>query len=159
MQYTARLPFIPSPRSLAAPVAALAVGAAVATGAWALIDNETTVVQEPAQVIVLDTPAPAGPGLSAKNEAATAAALASAPALELRGSKASATGTSSTETEQTPARSHGPDAPDPVTERGAAQGRRRRPSEARSSAVTSRQTQRAALPSMLAPPLPPPSAA
>ena len=36
MQYTARLPFIPSPRSLAAPVAALAVGAAVATGAWAL---------------------------------------------------------------------------------------------------------------------------
>jgi hypothetical protein len=99
MQYTARLPFIPSPRSLAAPVAALAVGAAVATGAWALIDNETTLVQEPAQVIVLDTPAPAGPGLSAKNEAATAAALASAPALELRGSKASATGTSSTETE------------------------------------------------------------
>lgn len=98
MQYTARLPYIPSPRSLAAPVAALAVGAAVATGAWALIDNET-VIQEPAQVIVLDTPAPAGPGLSAKNEAATAAALASAPALELRGSKASATGTSSTETD------------------------------------------------------------
>ena len=98
MQYTARLPYIPSPRSLAAPVAALAVGAAVATGAWALIDNET-VIQEPAQVIVLDTPAPAGPGLSAKNEAATAAAVASAPALELRGSKASATGTSSTETD------------------------------------------------------------
>jgi hypothetical protein len=74
MQYTARLPYVPSPRSLAGPAVALAVGAAVATGAWALIDNER-VVQEPAKVIVVDTPASANQGADAKHEAATAAAI------------------------------------------------------------------------------------
>ena len=77
MQYTARLPFVPSPRSLVGPAAALAVGAAVATGAWGLIDNET-IVQEPPQVIVVDSPS-AGEGAASKHEAATAAAIGNPP--------------------------------------------------------------------------------
>ena len=39
MEYAARLPRFPSRRAMAAPVVALVVGAGVATGAYALIDN------------------------------------------------------------------------------------------------------------------------
>ena len=74
MQYAARLPSAPSAKTVAVPLVALVLGAAAATGAYALIDNEQ-VVQAPSKVIVLDAPAPAGVGTTAKDEAGTAAAI------------------------------------------------------------------------------------
>ena len=115
MEYAARLPKVRSRRSMVAPVAALLVGAGVATGAYALIDDGNSATQ-PAKVIVVEQPAQGSAAIPGKNEAATAAALAGtaassraarrrAPlvveqlradphgtAIELRGSKASATG-------------------------------------------------------------------
>ena len=73
MQYAARLPSAPSAKTVAVPLVALVLGAAAATGAYALIDDEQ-VVQAP-KVIVLDAPAPAGVGTTAKDEAGTAAAI------------------------------------------------------------------------------------
>jgi hypothetical protein len=99
MQYAARLTTLPSPKRLAVPLAALALGAAVATGAYAIADDDSSVVQEPARVIVVDTPT-VGEGVGVKNEAATAAAVGGT-GVELRGSKASATGTPSTDPEPT----------------------------------------------------------
>jgi hypothetical protein len=58
-------------------VLALAVGAAAATGAYALLDSETVVVGEP-EVIVAEVPAP-GTVAETKNEAAIAAAITSSP--------------------------------------------------------------------------------
>ena len=78
MQYAARLPSAPSPKTVAIPLVALVLGAAAATGAYALIDDEQ-VVQAP-KVIVLDAPAPAGVGTTAKDEAGTAAAIAAVSA-------------------------------------------------------------------------------
>lgn len=75
MQYAERLP---QTRSLMAPVLALALGAAAATGAYALLDDDTTFRPAAAEVIVVEAPAPAPPSTSG---------------LELRGSKASQTGT------------------------------------------------------------------
>jgi hypothetical protein len=75
MQYAERLPSVPSPKSVAVPLVALVIGAAAATGAYALIDNNEQVAQAPSNVIVLDAPAPASEGTSAKNEAGTAAAI------------------------------------------------------------------------------------
>lgn len=80
MQYAERLPSLPSPQTLVAPVVALALGAAVATGAYALIDNEQVVDEPSSKVIVLDAPAAPSEGVSAKNEAGTAAAISSIPA-------------------------------------------------------------------------------
>src|SRR5687768_5564674 len=74
MQYAERLP---NSRTLLAPVLALAVGAAAATGAYALFDSETVVVGDP-EVIVAEVPAP-GTVAQTKNEAATAAAITVAP--------------------------------------------------------------------------------
>jgi hypothetical protein len=74
MQYAERLPSVPSPKTVAVPLVALVLGAAAATGTYALIDNEQ-VAQAPSKVIVLDAPAPAGEGTTAKNEAGTAAAI------------------------------------------------------------------------------------
>ena len=74
MQYAERLP---NSRTLLAPVLALALGAAAATGAYALTDNETVVVEDP-QVIVAEVPAQ-GSTAGGKNEARIAAAIA-APA-------------------------------------------------------------------------------
>jgi hypothetical protein len=71
MQYAERLP---NPKSMVAPVVALAIGAAAATGAYALIDSDQVNLPEP-KVIVTETPAPTSPGLAAKHEAATAAAI------------------------------------------------------------------------------------
>jgi hypothetical protein len=73
MQYAERLP---NSKSMLAPVVALAIGAAVATGTYALIDSESVQLQPP-KVIVTETPAPTSEGLAAKNEAATAAAIGS----------------------------------------------------------------------------------
>jgi hypothetical protein len=89
MQYTERLP-VPLPtRSLVTPLVALVIGAAAATGAYALIDNGDEL--QPSNVIVVERPAPAGDGVAAKDEAASAAAIA-ASGIELRGSRASITG-------------------------------------------------------------------
>jgi hypothetical protein len=71
MQYAERLP---NPKSMVAPVVALAIGAAAATGAYALIDSDQVQLPEP-KVIVSETPAPTSEGLAAKHEAATAAAI------------------------------------------------------------------------------------
>jgi hypothetical protein len=57
MQYAAHLPRIPSTRRMVAPVIALVVGAAAATGTYALIDNADEGVQG-SKVIVVDRPAP-----------------------------------------------------------------------------------------------------
>ncbi len=76
MQYAERLP---TPKSMVAPVVALAIGAAAATGAYALIDSDQVAFPEP-QVIVAETPAPTSPSLAAKHEATTAAAIGQAPA-------------------------------------------------------------------------------
>jgi hypothetical protein len=74
MQYAERLPSVPSPKTVAIPLVALVLGAAAATGAYALIENEQ-VVQAPSKVVVLDAPAPPTEGTTAKDEAGTAAAI------------------------------------------------------------------------------------
>jgi F0F1-type ATP synthase membrane subunit c/vacuolar-type H+-ATPase subunit K len=71
MQYAERLP---TTKTLLAPVLALAVGAAAATGAYAVLDSETMVVGKP-EVIVAEVPAP-GTVAETKNEAAIAAGIA-----------------------------------------------------------------------------------
>jgi hypothetical protein len=113
MEYAARLPRTPSRRTVLAPVVALLVGAGVATGAYALIDDNDGATQA-SKVIVVETPAPGTADIPGKNESATAAAITGAPGtadipgknesataaaisqsggVELRGSKASATST------------------------------------------------------------------
>jgi hypothetical protein len=57
-----------------------------------LIDNDPVADEPSAKVIMLDRPATPGEGVSAKDEAGTAAAISGA--LERRGSKASQTGSS-----------------------------------------------------------------
>jgi len=56
------------------PVLALAVGAAAATGAYALLDGDGVTV-EPTKVIVTEAPTAPSEGVAAKDEAATAAAV------------------------------------------------------------------------------------
>jgi hypothetical protein len=114
MEYAARLTKVPSRQSLVAPLVALVLGAGVATGAYALIDEGSTTSS---QVIVVQKPGPHAADIAGKNEATTAAAIsqvrhqttdtlgkdeASTAAaigkqqsggIELRGSKASQTGT------------------------------------------------------------------
>ena len=69
------------PNELVAPLAALlALGVAVATGAYALIDDDQVSNSPSSKVIVLDSPATPGAGVSAKNEAGTAAAISTIPA-------------------------------------------------------------------------------
>jgi hypothetical protein len=71
MQYAEHLP---NPRRMVVPVVALVVGAAAATGTWALLDSEQVALQPP-KVIVTEVPAQPSQGVAAKNEAATAAAI------------------------------------------------------------------------------------
>jgi hypothetical protein len=71
MHYAERLP---NPRVMVVPIVALAIGAAAATGTYALVDG-TGVDVQPTHVIVADAPAQPGQGVAAKNEAATAAAI------------------------------------------------------------------------------------
>jgi hypothetical protein len=108
MEYAARLTKAPS---LFTPLVTLLVGAAVATGAYALIDDNGT--STATKTIVVEQPAPNAADIPGKNEASTAAAIAGSGAatipgkdeastaaaisqssgVELRGSKASVTGT------------------------------------------------------------------
>jgi hypothetical protein len=71
MHYAERLP---NPRVMVVPIVALAIGAAAATGTYALVDG-TGVDIQPTHVIVADAPAQPGQGVGAKNEAANAAAI------------------------------------------------------------------------------------
>ena len=87
MEYAARLPRTPSRRTIVAPLVALLIGAGVATGAYALIDDNDVATQA-SKVIVVEQPAPGTADIPGKNESATAAAISGG--LELRGSKASA---------------------------------------------------------------------
>jgi hypothetical protein len=59
---------------MVAPAVALVIGAAAATGAYALLDNEQIELPTP-KVIVAETPAQPSQGVGAKHEAATAAAI------------------------------------------------------------------------------------
>jgi hypothetical protein len=111
MEYAARLPRTPSRRTIVAPLVALLIGAGVATGAYALIDDNDVATQA-SKVIVVEQPAPGTADIPGKNEAGTAAAIAGATSVtdipgkdeagtaagisqsggvELRGSKASVT--------------------------------------------------------------------
>ena len=93
MEYAARLPRLPSRSTMAGPLVALVVGAGVATGAYALIDEGEKAAQA-AKVIVVESPTPGTADISGKNESATAAAISQSSGVELRGSKASSAGTS-----------------------------------------------------------------
>ena len=72
MQYAEHLP---NSRTMVAPVVALVIGAAAATGTWALLDSDKVEIQTP-KVAVVDTPVQGSQGVAAKHEAATAAAIA-----------------------------------------------------------------------------------
>jgi hypothetical protein len=119
MEYAARLPQLPTRRTMLAPVVALVVGAGAATGVYALVDNNDQVAPA-AKVIVVESPAPGTAEIPGKNESATAAAIAGGSAVtdipgknesstaaaisqsggvELRGSKASATSTQASDAE------------------------------------------------------------
>jgi hypothetical protein len=110
MDYAARLAR-PSTRTMVVPVVALVIGAAAATGVYALIDNGGDAIQAATRVIVVETPARHSADIPGKNETATAAAIsptagvsatdeaATAAAIvtahtQPRGSNASSTGTS-----------------------------------------------------------------
>jgi len=69
MQYAANLP---SPRTLLVPVVALAIGAAGATGIYALSDG-TDIQLQPERVVVVEKQSPSS--VATTNEAATAAAI------------------------------------------------------------------------------------
>lgn len=71
MQYAEHLP---NTRRIVAPAVALVIGAAAATGAYALIDSEQVELPAP-KVIVAEPPAQPSQGVGAKHEAATAAAI------------------------------------------------------------------------------------
>jgi hypothetical protein len=72
MQYAEHLP---NPRRMVAPAVALVIGAAAATGAYALIDSGEQVELAAPKVILAEPPAQPSQGLAAKHEAATAAAI------------------------------------------------------------------------------------
>jgi hypothetical protein len=89
MEYAARLPKAPSRRTIVAPLVALVLGAGVATGAYALIDNGDQT--SPSQVIVVERPGPHAAEIPGKNESATAAAISPSHAAEIPGKNESAT--------------------------------------------------------------------
>jgi hypothetical protein len=74
MQYAAHLP---NSRTMLAPVVALAIGAAGATGVYALVDDNAGSIEPAAIVISQPERAPAATG---PNEAGVAAAFSSTPA-------------------------------------------------------------------------------
>src|SRR4029453_11766567 len=58
----------PSARTMLAPMVALVIGAAAATGTYALIDNGDDTIQLPTRVIVVETPVQHSPDFPGKNE-------------------------------------------------------------------------------------------
>ena len=72
MQYAVSLA---RPRTVLAPFVALVIGAAAATGAYALIDNGDDAIQAATRLIVVETPAQHSADIPGKNEAATAVAI------------------------------------------------------------------------------------
>ena len=74
MQHEASLARV-SARTMLAPVVALLIGAAAATGTYALIDNGDAAIQAATRIIVVETPAQHSADIPGKNEAATAAAI------------------------------------------------------------------------------------
>jgi hypothetical protein len=88
VEYAARLTKFPS---VVTPLVTLLVGAAVATGAYALIDDNSTATAT--KTIVVEEPAPNAADIPGKNESATAAAISPSSGVELRGSKAAQSGT------------------------------------------------------------------
>lgn len=80
MQYAEHLPSLPSTKAMAAPLVALVIGAASATGFWALSDDAKV---EPGgtKLIVNDLPGP-GEGVRGIDDAAKAAMIAKSGADE-----------------------------------------------------------------------------
>ena len=123
MEYAARLTKVPS---VVTPLVTLLVGAAVATGAYALIDDNGTATAT--KTIVVEQPGPNAADIPGKNESATAAAVSGSSAVipghdeadtaaaisqssgvELRGSKATQGGIPSpSAAEQLRTDPHGP---------------------------------------------------
>jgi hypothetical protein len=77
MQYEASLGRL-SARTMLAPLVALVIGAAVATGTYALIDNGDA-IQASTRLIVVETPAQHSADIPGKNEAVTAVAITPTP--------------------------------------------------------------------------------
>jgi hypothetical protein len=78
MQYEASLGRL-SARTMLAPLVALVIGAAVATGTYALIDNGDDAIQASTRLIVVETPAQHSADIPGKNEAVTAVAITPTP--------------------------------------------------------------------------------
>jgi hypothetical protein len=85
VEYAARLTRFPP---IVTPLVTLVVGAAIATGAYALIDDDGTATAT--KTIVVESPDPQAAEIPGKDESATAAAITQSSGVELRGSKASA---------------------------------------------------------------------
>ena len=110
MQYEASLARL-SARTMLAPLVALVIGAAAATGTYALIDNGDT-IQASTRLIVVETPAQHSADIPGKNEAATAVAIT--PTLSVAGPDEATTGaavswSSVTEPRGSEAATSGPD--------------------------------------------------
>jgi hypothetical protein len=80
MQYEASLARL-SARTMLAPLVALVIGAAAATGTYALIDNGDAAIQASTRLIFVETPAQHSADIPGKNEAATASAINPAPSV------------------------------------------------------------------------------
>ena len=76
MEYAARLTKVPS---VVTPLVTLLVGAAIATGAYALIDDNGT--DAATKTIVVEQPGPNAADIPGKNESATAAAVSGSTAV------------------------------------------------------------------------------
>jgi hypothetical protein len=86
MEYAARLPRFPSVVTL---LVTLLVGGAVATGAYALIDDDGTTTAT--KTIVVEQPGPNAADIAGKNEASTAAAISPSQPADIAGKNESAT--------------------------------------------------------------------
>ena len=80
MQYEASLARLPA-RTMLAPLVALVIGAAAATGTYALIDNGDDTIQASTRLIFVETPARHSADIPGKNEAATAVAINPTPSV------------------------------------------------------------------------------
>ena len=113
MQYEASLAR-PSARTMLAPMVALLIGAAVATGTYALIDNGDAAIQASTRLIVVETPAQHSADIPGKNEAATAAAIN--PTLSVAGTDEASTAAEVSQSSATEASTAAAVSQSPVTE-------------------------------------------